>query len=106
MTYLDINKFYYIANGGSEAPYYLKVKAKTVGSITYNIESTVYNSPGGAATSSIVFNLVPVTPGDTYRTLPLGDLVVGTSKNLELIVKVDGEEKEKDEENYGNAEPG
>ena len=106
MTYLEIIKFYYESGSGSgnEAPFYLRVKGKTVGGTYYKVTSwSPVQSSGAAAVSAITINLTATTSPDESQNVYLGDLVPGTDKNLTITAE-EGGSSESDSKNYKEAE--
>jgi hypothetical protein len=106
MTYLDIEKFYSKNQSGLEAQFYLKLKAKSFGGKTYKIDNwDPNNAPTSPAVSSITFNLVEAAATDTYQHVYLGNFMLDTSKDLAIVVMIDGEEKEGKNTNYRDSSP-
>lgn len=107
MNYIDILKFYYPAGttAGSDAPFKLDVKGKSVSGTQYSVVSWApVVASTDPAVSTISITVEPLSNNPT-KTIELGTHEVGLSKELTIIVVEGGDEKEREDNNYKDADP-
>lgn len=103
MTYLKINEFYYEATGvGNMAKFYLKVVGETVAGTNYKAIVTDEPAPGEVAVSEINFDIEVTASPDSEQTVYLGDLEIGTDKELTVKATKDGATQD-EKKNYSEA---